>query len=45
VVEFEASWFQYLGDMHLRLVFDGQLRVQSAAPEDLERLKLSPTRR
>jgi hypothetical protein len=41
-VEFEASWFQYLGDMHLRLVFDGQSRVQSAAPEDLEKLKLSP---
>jgi hypothetical protein len=41
-VEFEASWFQYLGDMHLRLVFDGQRRVQSASPEDLERLRLSP---
>jgi hypothetical protein len=41
-VEFEASWFQYLGDMHLRLVFDGSQRVQSASPEDLERLQLSP---
>jgi hypothetical protein len=41
-IEFEASWFQYLGDMHLRLVFDGERRVQSAAPEDLEKLKLSP---
>jgi hypothetical protein len=41
-VEFEASWFQYLGDMHLRLVFDGSRRVQSASPEDLERLRLSP---
>jgi hypothetical protein len=41
-VEFEASWFQYLGDMHLRLVFDGSRRVQSASPEDLERLQLSP---
>ena len=40
--EFEASWFQYLGDMHLRLVFDGQRRVQSAMPDDLERLRLSP---
>jgi hypothetical protein len=40
--EFEASWFQYLGDMHLRLVFDGDRRVQSAMPEDLERLRLSP---
>jgi hypothetical protein len=41
-VEFEASWFQYLGDMHLRLVFDGQRRVQSALPEDLHRLRLTP---
>jgi len=40
--EFEASWFQYLGDMHLRLVFDGERRVQSAVPEDLQRLHLSP---
>ncbi|MBK6007460.1 hypothetical protein JJB11_15275 [Ramlibacter ginsenosidimutans] len=39
---FEASWFQYLGDMHLRLVFDGDRQVQSATPEDLERLHLSP---
>ena len=42
VVEFEASWFQYLGDMHLRLVFDGLRRVQSALPGDLQKLKLSP---
>ena len=41
-VEFEASWFQYLGDMHLRLVFDGRQQVQSASPADLDRLALSP---
>lgn len=41
-IEFEASWFQYLGDMHLRLVFDGERRVQSALPEDLRKLRLSP---
>src|SRR4051812_27583882 len=41
-VEFEASWFQYLGDMHLRLVFDGQRHVQSAMPQDLQRMQLSP---
>ena len=28
--------------MHLRLVFDGERRVQSASPEDLEKLRLSP---
>ena len=41
-VEFEASWFQLLGDMHLRLVFDGGQRVQSALPSDLRQLHLSP---
>jgi hypothetical protein len=41
-VEFEASWFQYLGDMHLRLVFDGKDQVQSALPSDLQRLHLTP---
>lgn len=40
--QFEASWFQYIGDMHLRLVFDGDRRVQSALPEDLQRLHLTP---
>jgi hypothetical protein len=41
-VEFEASWFQYLGDMHLRIVFDGRQKVQSALPSDLDRLRLTP---
>lgn len=40
--EFEASWYQYLGDLHVRIVFDGRQRVQSAVPKDLERLALSP---
>lgn len=41
-VEFEASWYQYLGDMHLRLVFDGTQQVQSALPSDLQQLHLTP---
>ena len=41
-VHFETSWYQYLGDMHIRLVFDGGQSLQSASPNDLERLKLSP---
>lgn len=41
-IEFEASWYQYLGDMHLRIVFDGDDRIQSALPGDLKRLHLSP---
>lgn len=36
------SWYQYLGDMHIRLVFDGGQHLQSASPSDLERLKLTP---
>lgn len=41
-IELETSWFHYLGDMHIRLVFDGGQSMQSASPEDLARLKLSP---
>lgn len=41
-VELATSWYQYLGDMHIRLVFDGGQSLQSAAPNDLERLKLTP---
>jgi hypothetical protein len=41
-VEFDTSWFAYLGDIHLRLVFDGERQVQSASPEDLQRLQLTP---
>lgn len=41
-IEFEASWYQYLGDLHLRIVFDGGSQVQSAVPKDLARLSLAP---
>lgn len=41
-VDIDASWFHYLGDMHVRLVFDGERSMQTAAPEDLQRLDLSP---
>lgn len=41
-MEVEASWFRYLGDMHIRLVFDGPQKLQSATPEDLARLRLDP---
>lgn len=39
-IEVEASWYHYLGDMHIRLVFDGPQKMQSATPEDLARLRL-----
>ena len=41
-VQFEASWFQWLGDLHVRLVFDGGVRVRSAVPQDLKQIGLSP---
>jgi hypothetical protein len=41
-IELETSWYQYLGDMHIRLVFDGGQTMQSASPDDLRRLRLSP---
>lgn len=41
-VEIDASWFHYLGDMHVRLVFDGERTMQTASPSDLERLRLNP---
>lgn len=41
-VDLATSWYKYLGDMHIRLVFDGGNTLQSASPNDLERLKLTP---
>ena len=41
-VELATSWYQYLGDMHIRLVFDAGQSLQSASPNDLERLGLTP---
>jgi hypothetical protein len=41
-VTLDTSWYRYLGDMHVRLVFDGGESMQSASSEDLKRLRLSP---
>src|SRR5512146_1036409 len=41
-VDLDISWYKYLGDMHIRLVFDGGQTMQSASSEDLQRLRLSP---
>lgn len=43
-IELATSWYQYLGDMHIRLVFDAGQSLQSATPNDLERLGLTPER-
>ncbi|HEX7637354.1 MAG TPA: hypothetical protein VF457_03080 [Burkholderiaceae bacterium] len=36
------AWFQLIGDMHLRLVFDSPDSLRSARVEDLARLGLTP---
>jgi hypothetical protein len=40
-VEFEMASFEFIGDMHIRFVFDGPNSMQNATPEDLRRLKLN----
>ena len=44
-IQLETSWYQYLGDMHIRLVFDGAQSLQSASPADLSRLQAQSRRR
>ena len=41
-VEFEMASFEFLGDMHIRFVFDGPTSMLNAKPEDLVRLQLNP---
>ncbi len=41
-IETEMAWFQFLGDMHIRFVFDAPQTMESATPDDLQRLNLSP---
>ena len=41
-VEFEPAYFEFLGDMHVRFVFDGPQIMASATPQDLARLNLTP---
>jgi hypothetical protein len=41
-VEVEFAAFQFLGDMHVRFVFDGPTTLINATPQDLARLNLDP---
>jgi len=41
-IEIDTGWFEYLGDMHLRFVFDTPTSMPNASPKDLERLGLTP---
>lgn len=42
IVEIDTGWFSYLGDMHVRFVFDTPTSMPNATPKDLERLALTP---
>ncbi|MBC3930432.1 hypothetical protein [Undibacterium curvum] len=41
-IEIDTGWFEYLGDMHVRFVFDTPTSMPSATPKDIERLALTP---
>jgi hypothetical protein len=41
-IEIDTGWFYFLGDMHIRFVFDGPQVMSGAAPADLARLNLTP---
>jgi hypothetical protein len=40
-IEIDTGWFYFLGDMHIRFVFDGPQVMSSATPADLARLNLT----
>jgi hypothetical protein len=41
-IEIDTAWYSYLGDMHIRFVFDTPTSMPNASPKDLERLGLTP---
>jgi len=41
-IDFQMAAFEFLGDMHIRFVFDAPNFMRVAKPEDLVRLNLSP---
>jgi hypothetical protein len=41
-VELEVAAFAFLGDMHIRFVFDGPTSMLNAKPQDLARLQKNP---
>ena len=40
--EMETTWYEFIGDMHIRLVFDGPNSMVGASPDDMQRFGLSP---
>lgn len=41
-IDVDTGFFDYLGDMHIRFVFDTPTAMAGASPKDLERLGLTP---
>lgn len=41
-VDIDFAWYEYLGDMHIRFVFDAPTSLPHATPQDLQRLGLTP---
>jgi hypothetical protein len=41
-IDFDPGWYSYIGDMHVRFVFDTPTSMPNASPQDLVRLKLTP---
>jgi hypothetical protein len=41
-IEVETSWYSYIGDMHVRFVFDTPTSMPNATADDLRRLGLTP---
>lgn len=41
-VDIDFAWYEYLGDMHVRFVFDTPTSLPHATPLDLDRLGLTP---
>jgi len=42
IVNVDFAWYEYIGDMHVRFVFDSPKFVVNAEPDDLRRLNLTP---
>lgn len=40
-IEIEMAHFEFIGDMHIRFVFDGPQSMRNATPQDLSSLRLS----
>lgn len=40
-IEFEMAWWEFIGDTHIRFVFDGAQTMVSAGPGDLAKLGLT----